>query len=206
MGIIIGGNTLDSTSVTLEGSVMKRTLRKVTAAMIDSYEANNFTITSSGNDANGFYSISGYNTTGGCGGAEGGIWVKILNSIPWTYVFCTFTMGGTAACWGFMGNNGYGGLSNASGNLQAYSSTSDFIFSLDSTNAFEKSQFTTKLSACDNNSDNFFHPSFQTGDPKIITVSARRNSNGTIAGPVHGRSCNSTGTGAYTTISNIYIL
>ena len=204
MAIDINGNILSSTTLTPDLAVYKRTFRKVTLDMIDSYEIPNSTLVYSQNDSDGFYTIKAYHNGGGCGNpAESGVWAKIKTSIPWTRVVCDFTVRGSAACWGFNGN-GFGQFTDASGNLQGYSTAAgDIIFGPDATYSFQNSQFTIKASACDNDVTNFMR--YDTGVDRTFTMFSRRNNLSNLAGPIHGRSCNSTGTDSYTIISNIYI-
>jgi len=204
MAININGNVIDSTVLTPDLSVYKNTFRKVTLDMIDSYEIPNSTLVYSQNDSNGFYTIKAYHNGGGCGSpAESGVWVKIKTSIPWSRVVCDFTVKGSAACWGFNGN-GYGQFTDQSGNLQSYSTASgDIIFGPDAINAFENTAYTIKASACDNDANNFMR--FNTSSDRTFTMFSRRNNLSNLAGPLHGRSCNSTGVDSYTIISNIYI-
>lgn len=208
MGINVGGSIITSNMLTIDGTVINENFTPVTADMIHSYELANSTLMSAGNDGNGMYSISAYHNAGGCGNPnESGIWVKIKSDvIPWTRVICKFSFYGTAACWGFNGG-GFGSLTDQSGNMLNYdTSQGDIIFRPDATNSFNLTQFQVKNSACDNDSNNFFHGSYQTGDPKsFYMLSRRKTSNSNPAGPVHGRSCNATGTGAYTIISEMYI-
>lgn len=203
MGLIVGGNTIDSTTLTPDSGIYKQTFRKVTLDMIDSYEIPNSTLVYSQNDSNGFYTIKAYHNAGGCGGVESGVWVKIKTSIPWSRLVCDFTVKGSAACWGFNGN-GYGAFTDSSGNMASYSTASgDIIFGPDATYSFENSSYTIKASACDNNADNFMR--YNTSVDRTFTMFSRRNNLSNLAGPLHGRSCNSTGVDSYTIISNIYI-
>ena len=201
MGININGNLLTNSFENSYGIGIKNRFRRVTPEMIDSVETPNFVVNSSGADSNGFYYIDGYTTVGGCGGAEGGVWVKIKNTEPWSYLFCTFTLTSTAACWGFNGG-GYGGMTDTSGNMTCYSEGSgDWYFSDLCTDTFENSQYTRGCSACDNEVTNFM----RYGTTKVLTVLSRRNNLSNLAGPKFGRSCTGTGSGAGTKISNIII-
>ena len=208
MGINVGGSNITNSMFTPDGLILPSTFRRVTSDLIDSYELANSTLMSAGNDSNGMYSISAYHNAGGCGNPnESGIWVKIKsNIIPWTRVLCKFSFYGSAACWGFNGG-GFGSLSDQSGNMQNYDTAQgDIIFGPDAINSFNLSKYQIKNSACDNDANNFLHPGYQNGDPKTFyMLSRRKTTNSNPAGPVHGRSCNSTGTGSYTIISEIYI-
>lgn len=198
----IGGTILNSSMLTPDGAILPKEFRLVTADMIDTVYNQNCTITSQGNDNSGGYAISYYFNNSGCGGAESGLYFTIKNTIPWSRIFCKFTNNGTASCWVF-NQNGFGGVSP---NLASYNtSLGDIIFRWDATNSFQNTSFAVQCSACDNNTDNFMHGTYATGDPKTFYMFMRRN-NSSPAGVGHGRSCNSVGAGQNTTISEIYIL
>lgn len=199
----IGGQLLTSSMLGPSGQILSKTFTPVSASMVDSYEAPFVTITSSGNDANGMYQLTGYAQSGGCGNPnESGIWVKIKNTIPWTYVVCKFTVAGTASCWSF-NNSGYGSFTDRSGNLYSYSSAAgDIIYRSNAINCFENTAYTVQPGACDNDASNFFR---FAGTKSFYMLSRRNTSNNNVAGPIHGRSCNEVSGGATMTISEIYI-
>lgn len=169
----------------------------VTGSMIDSVVANNTTIVTNG-DVNGSYEFKGIINAAGCGsGVASDVFIKIKNTISWSKMTCFFEMDGVASCWNF--NEG-------GGNMLTYSEASgDRIFR--DTNAFSSNaNFVRKLNACDNDPSNFFHSAFATGGSSSIKsfwVTSRRNMNGNISGPFHGRQCNDTG--KYILIKNIFI-
>lgn len=201
----IGGQTLTSAMLGADGQILNKTFTPVSANMIDSLVVSGCSIISQGDDANGLYTATLQHDVPGCGGPSAGFWVKIKNTIPWTRVLCTFSCTGTASCWSF-NNTGYVDIAPGDGNLLNYNpSQGDIMYRSDAVNSFNFTNFTVQAAACDNDSTNFMHYSFQAGDPKVFTMLSRRNSTGNIAGPNHGRSCNSTGGGSRTTISNIYI-
>lgn len=194
----IGGNVLSSSMLTPDGVILPKNFRRVTSDMIDSVVNQSCTIMSQGNDASGGYSIQYSFNLGGCGSPDSGLYIRIKNNIPWSRIFCKFTNEGTAACWTF-NQNGYGGIAP---NLASYNtSLGDIIYRWDATNSFENTQFNVQTDACDNEVTNFM----RYGGVKSFFMFMRRN-NSNIAGVGHGRSCNGTGSGAYCTISDIYIL
>lgn len=194
MGYNIGGSTLLSTSLEPVGTIIQNTFRKVTLDMIDTVNINSLgSITASGNDSNGMYYVTYSHPADGC--VSSGFAVKIKSSIPWNYLVCKFYLTGGSACWNF-NTDGY---SPSSGMLSYDVSAGDQIFA--PTNTFENTNFVKKSSACDNESNNFFHQSFNTAAFKQFSMFSRRNGTSS-AGPTHGRAC---GTGGITTISEIYI-
>jgi hypothetical protein len=198
----IGGNILSSSMLTPDGVILPKNFRRVTSDMIDSVINTNCTILSQGNDSSGGYAISYQFNTAGCGGPDAGLYVRIKNNIPWSRIFCKFTNNGVASCWTFNQN----GTGNIAPNLASYNtSLGDIIFRWDATNSFQNTQYNVQTGACDNDSTNFMHGSFQSGNPKTFYMFMRRN-DGNIAGVGHGRSCNGTGSGSDCTISEIYIL
>ena len=194
MGFDIGGNTLLSSMILPEGTIISNTFKKVTYDMIDTVNINSLgSITSSGNDANGFYTMTYTHPADGC--VSSGFAIKIKSSINWSYLVCKFYLTGGSACWNFNCD----GYSPTSGMLSYDVNSGDQIF--EPTNTFENTAFTKKSSACDNDSNNFFHQSFNTASYKEFSMFSRRNGTQS-AGPTHGRAC---GTGGITTISEIYI-
>lgn len=179
-----------------------RNTRRITAADVNNVYTQNFTVTTSGDVGKGFV-LDGYHTTGGCGTTDpSGVFIELKDDVPWTYITMEFYLTGTAACWSF-NNGGYPNAINNTGNLLSFNSSLDRVFN--STNSFELPQFAIKMNACDNNANNFMHGSFQVGSFRTFRVTRRRNTSGNLAGPHHGRSCNSTGTGARTIIKNIFV-
>jgi hypothetical protein len=194
----IGDSILSSSMLTPDGVVLPKNFKRVTSDMIDSVNNQNCTILSEGNDNSGGYSISYQFNSGGCGGPESGLHVRIKNTIPWSRIFCKFTNEGTAACWTF-NQSGYGGIAP---NLAGYNtSLGDIIFRPDASNSFENPAYTVQVGACDNEPTNFM----RFGGVKSFYMFMRR-ANSNPAGFGHGRSCSGTGPGSYCTISDIYIM
>jgi hypothetical protein len=201
MAFNVGGTAITSTMFTPDGIVLPRNYRRVTNDMIDTVYNQNCTVTSQGNDSSGGFAISYYFLLGGCGGTESGLYFTIKNAFPWSRILCKFTNNGTASCWTF-NQNGYGGISP---NLATFNtSLGDIIYRWDAVNSFQSTSIAVQCGACDNATTNFMAGGNQ-GDPKTFYMFMRRNS-GASAGVGHGRSCNSTGTGANCTISEIYIM
>jgi hypothetical protein len=178
--------------------------KRVSTFDINSTTLTNMTMITEGNDTVGGYYISAYvnANAGGCGTQIDpclAITIKNEAMVGWKRIsYKTYTTA-TAACWS-MASNIYG----ASTNLQSFSTGSgDYFFK--SINCFELSQYAKKDFACDNNSDNFMHPAYLTGTFREWHQVRRRNSLTTVAGPSFGMSCNSVGSTAIVTISDIYI-
>jgi hypothetical protein len=127
-------------------------------------------------------------------GSNNGVRVLIKDAIPWRRLYVSFLSTGTASCWGWNGDNGYGtGLSGANGNLLAYSSAAGDFTRFES-NVWNLPQFRKYFSACDNNSDNYMHGSYAIGASRGFDMYCRRNSMASLAGPSHGRTCSVDGT------------
>lgn len=176
--------------------------KRVGLADIDSIIATNMTILQEGEDATGGYYISTYVNTnaGGCGiQVDPILYVNVKNSALHRWRKISFKTYGTfvASCWD-LNESAY------TNNLLSYSTASgDRIFK--AVNCFELPQFAVKTSACDNNSDNAFHNSFDVGTYREWYQTRRRNSLTTVAGPAIHLSCNSTGTGSIVTFSDIFV-
>ena len=178
----------------------------VTNSMIDAVITTGMTTTVNG-DVNGSYVYQGTLDLGGCGNPNSAVFVRLKDTIPWTKITCFFEMNGTASCWTFMGgNSGTGEVVPSTtglipgGNIEGFNlSLGDRIFR-DNGTFISNPSYAVKLSACDNNADNFF----RFNDYKSFWVTTRRKniSNG-LAGVFHSRSCNQTG--KYIKISNIFI-
>lgn len=194
MGFDIGGKVLSSKLATPDNTLFGYRFRKVTANMVDAVWTSGIgTVTSSGNDSNGFYRVQYNHQNSGCDNS--GFAIKIKKDIEWSYLICDFYMEGSAACWNFNAD----GYSPSSGML-TWSSGSGDLF-MDPFNSFELPQYTPKSNACDNEPNNFMHPSFATGSSRGFTMLSRRNGT-SYAGPTHGRACNG---GGITIVSNIII-
>lgn len=153
---------------------------------------------------NGCFEVSFRHDLGGCGGPDSGIFVELKDNISWKYMSCQFLLLGQASCWSF-NSAGYGAaVGNGTGNILPYSEAQG-----DSCVKTYLAQndvgFTThnKVTACDNNADNFMV--YNTNVYRRCTFVRRRNLNGSLAGPHHGRSCNSTGANSVTIINNIVV-
>lgn len=142
------------------------------------------------------------NLSNGCS-SNNGFSIAILDVIPWNRLYCKFVSTGIASCWGWNGNNGYGsGLTNANGNLLAYSAGSG-DFTKNEVNVWNLPQFNKYFSACDNNSTNYMHGDYAVGSTREFDMFVRRNSMSSLAGPSHGRTCSNAGT---LTVSNMFIM
>jgi len=150
----------------------------------------------------GGYQVKVTHDTSGCGSSQSNyFYLELKSSLVGKYISCEFEMTGVASCWGF-NDAGYA----LGGNLLSYSESSgDLIPNYRSLNSWEKTQFQShnKISACDNDSNNFFHSSYHTGNPKKLLMRRRRDNLSANFGPSHGRSCNNTG--VYTIIRNIRV-
>lgn len=177
--------------------------KRVGLADIHSTVLSNMTMTDEGQDINGGYYVTGYvnSNAPGCGNPiEPSIAVNVKNEALPGWKKITFKSRGTftAACWWLNEAAPY------ANNISTFSTAAgDSIFK--SLNCFELPQFTVKTFACDNDSTNAFHPSFLVGSFREWYQTRRRNVLTTLAGPSIGLSCNSVGTGATITISDIYI-
>jgi hypothetical protein len=148
---------------------------------------------------NGGYQIKTTYTGYGC--SSSGIYIELSDSIPWTNITYELILEGNSACWTF-NENAYA-PGSALGNLLTYDESAGDRISRP-LNSWEIPAFQShaKTSACDNNSNNFYHGSFNTNNPKTFFIQRRRNVNGSKAGPQIGRACTGTGT---TIIRNIRI-
>ena len=181
-----------------------RQIHKVTASDIDAVTHQNCTIITNGDyGRNGTYLFKLQYNLSGCGGSESGGSIDIANKPDgwrWEYITWKNTIYGAASCWSFNVFGGYGGI--GLNGLLAWNSTYDSVHWC--SNSFETEGVTLKMHACDNNVTNF-HRSQVNPDPKVFWTTRRRDSSTTPAGPSHGRSCNSTGTGATWTVSDIIV-
>lgn len=176
--------------------------KRVGLADIHSTILSNMTMTDEGEDPNGGYYVTGYvnSNAPGCGNPiEPSIAVNVKNEalVGWREI--TFKSRGTftAACW-------YLNESSYVNNIHTFNTAlGDSIFK--SLNCFELPQFAVQTSACDNSTTNAFHPTYLVGSFREWYQTRRRNSLTALAGPSIGLSCNSVGTGATITISDIYV-
>lgn len=148
---------------------------------------------------NGGYQIKTEYSGYGC--SSSGIYLELTDSIPWTNLTYEVILTGNSACWTFNDNAYAPGA--AYGNMLTYNESAGDRISRP-LNSWEVPAFQShgKTYACDNNSNNFYHGSFNSNNPKTFFMRRRRNVNGSKAGPQMGRACTGTGT---TIIRNIRI-
>jgi len=180
----------------------------VTSTIVYSVTTHGGTILSQGDTDSG-YEVQFRHDNGGCGNPDSGILVLLGNSVKWNRIAFEWTGTGTASCWSFMrtGASNFGSSTGlGDGNLLAYSEAAGDVISRPYlTWEVPAYQSHDRIYACDNNANNFFR--FNSGEAKSFFMKRRRATafNGNFAGIHHGRSCNSTGAGAVTTIKNIRI-
>lgn len=131
----------------------------------------------------------------GC--SSSGFTILLKDIIPWTRITYKIYLTGTTSCWAFSEGTSYVPV-NA--NIVSWNSSQDRVFF--PINCWELPQYTLKMSACDNNSDNFFHGSFATGSFREFYTTRRRDSMSSLAGLSCGRACLVAGT---TIISDIRV-
>lgn len=199
----VGGDTLNSSMIGPNGLMLSKNFRKITPDLIDSVYTYGGQIITQGADSNGLYTITFQYDNAGCGTPDSGFGVFIKDVIPWTRVVCRFSVTGTASCWS-INQSGFGGTAP---NLESYNaSLGDIIYTVDALNSFNVGSFQVKTYACDNDSTNFMHGGYQTGDPKTFYIFSRRSNTTSLSGPAFGRSCTSTGAGSRCTLSEIYVV
>jgi hypothetical protein len=185
------------------GYGIKSTL--VTSANIHAVNLYNCTIITAetGNiGPNGGYQVKVSHNTFGCGTEQdNGIFLELNDSVPWTRITWEWLGNGAASCWNFNAGSYGGGAGPTSGYLQSFDIDLDPISR--SYLSWEVPAFQThnRVSACDNNADNFFL--FNTGEYRSFFMNRRRDTSGNKAGIHHGRSCNTTG--VFSIIRNIRI-
>lgn len=148
---------------------------------------------------NGGYQVKTEYPTFNC--SNSGVFVELLDTIPWTNITYEILTTGASACWTF-NRTGYG-PTPTDGNMASYNESLGDRVSRPK-NSWEVAAFQShaKDYACDNNSNNFHHGNFQVGNPKTFFMQRRRNVNGSLAGPHVGKACTGAGT---TMIRNIRI-
>ena len=147
----------------------------------------------------GGYQLRVTHDNSGCGGPDSRVYLELINNINWKFISCEFIMEGTAACWGFNTDS-----FAVPGNLTTYNeSLGDIIPNYRAQNSWENPTYQThdKISACDNDANNFFRFS----GVKRMLMKRRINIENSRGGISHGRSCSSTGSGSYTIIRNIRV-
>lgn len=133
----------------------------------------------------------------GCGSTGFNLIIRDSN-IPfvWSKISWKTYIGFTSSCWSFANTNGTYGTGNH--NILSWNSSLDSISK--PKNCWELSQYTLKMNACDNNTDNFLHSSYATGSFRYWNMVRRRN--GTLsAGPAAGFACTAGGTCIITQIT-----
>lgn len=176
-----------------------RTSRRIGSFDINLLTVANGTVLSSGEDSYGGYFIKFQFDNNGCGVTpDSRFSIELKDQTPWTNISYEAYNQGTAACWDFNAGGTFG-----LGNLLAYNSSIDTISR--AVNCFELPQFTKKMSACDNNSDNFMHGNFFVGSYRSFFVTRRRNLTTSLANLNFQRSCCSTGTGSFIIVRNIFV-
>jgi hypothetical protein len=182
--------------------------RLVTADEVQTLTILNMTTTFNG-DRNGSYVYEGYHNVAGCGGPESGVQIILKDNIPWTRISFLFEGTGGSACWSFMSSSGQRAVDTGipTGNLLDFSEAAgDRIYDgwLSYTgNGNVGGIDSPRTSRCDNDPGNWMN--FNTSLFRRFRMNRRRNVGVGLAGIHHGRSCNGTGTGNVTRISNIFI-
>lgn len=147
----------------------------------------------------GGYQLRVTHDNSGCGGPDSRVYLELKNDIGWKYISCEFVMEGTAACWGF--NDG---TYAPTGNIASYDeSQGDIIPNYRAQNSWENTTYQShnKITACDNEANNFF----RFNGIKKLLMKRRISTANNRAGIGIGRSCSSTGSGSYTIIRNIRV-
>lgn len=147
----------------------------------------------------GGYQVSVTHDNVGCGST--GVLLELNDTVPWSFITFEVYLTSVTSCWSFCTGN-Y--VSAGGGNILSYNEGNGDRISR-AFNSWELPQFQThdRQSACDNDSNNFFHGSFAVGDPKKFFMKRRRNVNESRGGIALGRAC--TGASGLTIIRNIVI-
>lgn len=178
----------------------------VTSSYVNAVHTTGATVLSSGDDNSGLYAITVRVDSSGCGGPDFGVFVQLKDTFSWNAISFRTALSGTAACWSFNNNPGFGIISpySTTGYLLAYSTEAKDQISL-SYLAQQDAQFSSHdpVYACDNDANNFMR--FNSGTFKFFTMKRRRDSSGNLAGPYIGRSCTSIGSASIVIIDNIFI-
>jgi len=177
----------------------------VAAAQVNTVQITGGTILSQGDVAGVGFQTQFRHDLGGCGGPDSGVFVEIKDFMPWTYMSVQFLLIGTASCWSF-NTPGYGAAvgNSGTGNMLSYDTAAGDVC-IRTYLAQNDPSFNTHnpVSACDNAADNFMIANGSVY--RQCTFVRRRNINGNLAGPHHGRSCNSIGSGSISILQNIYV-
>jgi len=149
---------------------------------------------------NGGYQVKISNGGHGCGNS--GVFVELLDTIPWTNITYEVILTGDASCWVFNhpgGSYGPGG----GGNILAYNEAlGDRISRPLNSWEIPATAPHDRTYACNNANTNFMRSAVSPNNPRTFFMQRRRDVNGSLAGPQHGRACVSAGT---TIIRNIRI-
>ena len=163
----------------------------VTSNHVYGVSVNNATI-NTGDTGNlgtrGGYQLSVTQQGVGCGST--GLLLELNDTVPWSNITFEAVVTGAYSCWSFCTG---GFVSAGGGNILSYNEGNGDRISR-AFNSWELPQFQThdRQSACDNNSDNFLHTSFNVGDPKRFFMKRRRDVNGNRGGISIGYACVST--------------
>ena len=184
------------------GTSYGKQIHKVVAADIDTLTQQNCTVITNGN-VNGTYVLKLQFNEAGCGGSESGGNITINNLVEgWRWEYITFKniCYGNGSCYNF-NETGYGG--QGLNGLVTYNTSATVIDSVQwCYQSFEVSGISEIMVRCDNASSNVFRLG---PDPKIFWTTRRRSSSTSSAGPSHGRSCSSAGSGATWELSDIIV-
>ena len=174
----------------------------IDSVVVDTSGRTSYTITTGSNGGAIVNVTMTYDSANSCA-SNNGVVILLKDFVKWTGLHCSFTSTGAASCWGWNGDNGYGaGLTTPTGNLSAYNANlGDFTYN--EFNVWDLPQFRKYFSACDNNSDNYMHGNYQVGSSRGFTMFNRRSNMNSLAGPSHGRTCNTTGNIIFSSIKVI---
>ena len=108
---------------------------------------------------------------------------------PWTKIAWRTRVNFTSACWNFANTNSSYGI--GAHNILSWNTALGDAVSR-TVNSFELSQYALKMEACDNETNNFLHPSYATGSFREWNMFRRRNGTNTAAAAA-GFACTSGG-------------
>lgn len=162
----------------------------ITADNVSSVNITAGSLASYDNDGTGVWTFSMNNV--GCGSTGANILINDA-TIPfaWTRIAWKTQCNFRSSCWNFAQSNG--GYGNGTHNIFGWSPANGDAISKP-VNSFELPQYTVKMQACDNNSDNFMHGGFATGSFRHWNMLRRRSVGTGPAGPAAGFACTSGGT------------
>jgi len=154
-------------------------------------------------DVNGGFEIKVQHNSGGdCGSTA--VLIQVQDFVPWTKISAEFWTTGSAACWSFMDQNGYGTTSVGQPNIYTFDANAGDKC-VKTYLAQNDSPYDThnKSTGCDNDANNFMR--YNTTTFRKCTFVRRRIGTTPLAGIHHGRACNEVGANAITIIKNIYV-